>query len=182
MEVEEVSGVEQVKYVKKRYGGYILSFVIAVAAGVLLRCLYAASPNPVMATLAPVNNSPWELGKMVFWPYLAGALATHRLTHREDSRAGQCLTLIGMTFMMILGCWAGRRFFDSCLAIWLIVLAAGIVLYATVLRKKTLGGELLWYALAILLGIAFVLFSAMPPASSLFTDPAHVAAMATIPC
>ena len=182
MEVEEVSGVENVKNVKKRYGGYILGFVITVAAGVLLRCLYAASPNPVMATLAPMNNSPWELGKMVFWPYLAGALATHRLTHREDSQAGQCLTLIGMTLVMILGCWAGRRFFESCLAIWLIVLAAGIVLYATVLRKKKLGGELLWYALAILLGIAFILFSAMPPAGSLFTDPANVAAMATIPC
>lgn len=167
--MEERNGAGEVNGVKKETGGYLLCLTVTVAAGIGLRCLYAAAPHPVLATLAPVNNSPWELGKMVFWPYLAGVLTTRRLRGRQESHAGQCLTLTGMSLAMMLSCCLVRSFCDSCLAVWLTVLAAGLALYAAVLRKKTPGSEWLWYALAILLGIAFVLFSAMPPSGALFT-------------
>ena len=48
------------------------------------------------------------------------------------------------------------------------VLAVGLALYGTVLRRKVWGGALLWYALAVLLGIAFLLLTALPPRGVLF--------------
>ena len=166
---------------KRKYGGYIIGFLVTVAVGILLRCLYAASPNPVLATLAPINNSPWELGTMVFWPYLPGALVTHRLTGQTGSRSGHCCVLLLMSFAMMVTCWVARPFLDSSLGVYLGVLALGILLYALVLRKKMMGGELFWYTLAILLGIAFVLFTAMPPSGSFFTAPSEVSSMAFLP-
>ena len=50
------------------------AFLAAAAAAVLLRGLAAALPCPATEVLSPINESPWELGKLVFWPYLTAAL------------------------------------------------------------------------------------------------------------
>ena len=52
--------------------------------------------------------------------------------------------------------------------------------YALLLRRIQ-SGELLWYAALLLLAIACILFSILPPAGVLFTDPADVSAIAPIP-
>ena len=64
------------------------------------------------------------------------------------------------------------------LAAWILVLAAGIALYGLVLRRHLWGGELLWYTLAILMGIAYLLLTAAPPEGALFADPMGVPTMA----
>lgn len=46
---------------------------------VLLRGLAVTLPSPATEVLSPINESPWELGKLVFWPYLCGALLLWRL-------------------------------------------------------------------------------------------------------
>ena len=63
-------------------------------------------------------------------------------------------------------------------ALWLVVLAAGVALYALVLRRRMWGGEVLWYTLAICLGIAYLLLTAMPPQTGIFLDPTGVPTMA----
>ena len=63
-------------------------------------------------------------------------------------------------------------------ALWLVVLALGVALYALVLRRWLWGGELLWYTLAILLGIAYLLLTAMPPEGGIFVDLTGVPTMA----
>ena len=61
--------------------------------------------------------------------------------------------------------------------VWLVVLAAGIALYGLVLRRWLPGGELLWYTLAILMGIAYLLVTAAAPEGALFSDPLGVPTM-----
>ena len=45
---------------------YLWAFLAAAAAAVLLRGLAAALPCPATEVLSPINESPWELGKLVF--------------------------------------------------------------------------------------------------------------------
>lgn len=164
--------------VRRKWFGYAACFALTVVMGILLRCLNERMPSPVFAVLTPVNSSPWEMGKLIFWPYIAAALATHRMTNGETARAGHYLTLVLTTLAMIALCWV-FRFYS--LPVYLIVLAAGLLLHALLWRYKCPGGELLWAVLAILLGIAFLLFTAMPPDGTLFADAAQAAARVTIP-
>ena len=62
--------------------------------------------------------------------------------------------------------------------IYLLLLLLGLLLYAFVLRRNLWGGELLWYTLAILLGIAYLLLTVMPPQGALFTPPLCVPTVA----
>ena len=161
-----------------RAKSYIGGFLASVVLGLILLWLHRRfSVNPLVMVLSPMNGSAWELSKLVFWPYLGGALVIWRGTPMGSSRGGHCMLLLLMPFAMVLLGWlCGIGGY-----LWIAVLAAGIALYAMVLRKKVWGGELLWYTLAILLGIAYILFSVLPPFGGPFTDPADVAVMATIP-
>ena len=158
---------------------YISGFLSSVLLGAILLWLRNHfGGNPLVMVLAPMNESPWEMSKLVFWPYLGGALVIWRGSAVGARRGGHCVLLILMPlFMVLLGwlCHIGGGY------LWMIVLAAGIALYALVLCKKVWGGELLWYTLAILLGIAYILFSVLPPLGGPFTDPFDVSVMATIP-
>ena len=60
------------------------------------------------------------------------------------------------------------------------VLAGGLTLHGTVLSRRVPGGELVWYVLAILVGIAYLLLTVGAPDIGPFADPA-AAAMGTIP-
>ena len=64
--------------------------------------------------------------------------------------------------------------------LYLLTFAAATTAY-TLLLHRIQGGELLWYAALLLLAIACILFSILPPAGVLFTDPADVSAIAPIP-
>ena len=56
-----------------------------------------------------------------------------------------------------------------------------MALYHFLLLRRLPGGELLWYLLAILLGVAYLLLTALPLTGGIFLDPRDAAAMATIP-
>ena len=66
------------------------------------------------------------------------------------------------------------------LRLWSLVLAGGLTLHGTVLSRRVPGGELVWYVLAILVGIAYLLLTVGAPDIGPFADPA-AAAMGTIP-
>ena len=53
---------------------YILGFFTAAAAAAALWLLHRTFPCPLTALLTPVNGSLWEMGKLLFWPYLPAAL------------------------------------------------------------------------------------------------------------
>ena len=158
---------------------YVIGYCVTVLTAVLLWCLRQELGGVVMDVLLPVNGSAWEQGKLCFWPYLAGALLIWRLGDGEDSRGGHCAVLLLMPFLLTLSCWAlGARSQQLLPVVWPAVTALGIALYAWVLRRKLWGGELLWYTLAILLGVAYLLLTAMPPQSGIFADPMGLPTMA----
>ena len=163
----------------KRIIRYVGGFALTLAASVLLQALYAAHPDPLTGTLAAINNSPWELSKGLFWPYLCGALLIWALGEESDQRGGHCVVLVLMPFL----CVGAFSVFGGS-EVWVIrcgVLAVGIALYALVFRKNVWGGEVLWVTLAILLGIAYLLFTVMPPMWRIFLDPRDVSAFVPIP-
>ena len=147
---------------------YVIGYGVTVLTGVLLECLYAQVGGVVMRVLAPMNGSAWEMGKLCFWPYLVGALVIWRLGEGTDSRGGHCALLVGMPLMMT----ALAYFLPGAAPVLrYAVPAGGIGLYAWVLRRRLWGGELFWYTLAILLGIAYLLLTAAAPEGALFADP-----------
>ena len=158
---------------------YVLGYGVGILTGVLLQCLHQEMGGPVLGTMVPVTCSPWELGKLCFWPYLAAALLIWRLGDGQDSRGGHCALLVLMPLGMMLACWAlGINEPMEIAAAWAVVLALGVTLYALALRRKLWGGELVWYTLAILLGIAYLLLTVLPPAWGPFVPPISVPTMA----
>lgn len=156
---------------------YILGFFTAAAAAAALWLLHRTFPCPLTALLTPVNGSPWEMGKLLYWPYLPAALVIWRMTPERQGRGGHCLLLAAMPLCMTELCWLlpGRG-----LRLWSLILAGGLTLHGQVLVRRLRGGELLWYVLAILLGIAYLLLTVRAPSAGPFADPS-APAMAAIP-
>ena len=63
---------------------YIIAFVLAALVGVGLHFLYNLCPNPLVALIAPVNESVWEHLKLLFWPFLAAGW----ILYTNDRRPG----------------------------------------------------------------------------------------------
>lgn len=153
---------------------YLLSFCTAAACAALLYGLSVRFPNPLSQVLFPVNGSPWELGKLALWPGSCAALVLRRLD--GGSRSGLCAAvLLSVGAAMALG--AAEL---SPVLLCPLAAAVGLIAYALALRRLR-GGELLWYTALILLSIACILFTILPPSGALFTDPADVSVVAPIP-
>ena len=97
---------------------YLWAFLAAAAAAVLLRGLAAALPCPATEVLSPINESPWELGKLVFWPYLTAALLLWRLEPLESaSRGGHCAARRQERWRCTIFCCGGAYRVASCCGI-----------------------------------------------------------------
>ena len=83
----------------------ILAFVLTVLAGSGLHFVYGLCPNGVTALFSPVNESIWEHGKILFWPYLAAAvwLTWGRPTGLRPwllVGVGICLLMFGIGYLL----------------------------------------------------------------------------------
>ena len=160
---------------------YLWAFLLAASAAVLLRGLYIALPCPATAVLSPICQSPWELSKLVYWPYLCGALLLWRLSPPETARQGEyCASALGASILMILLCRCLRDILPLhgifCLSVW-----GGMALRVLLPRRVLQGSGSLWYLLAAFWGAAYLLLTALPPRAGIFLDPRDVSAMAPIP-
>ena len=158
-----------------RYLRCFFAFLTAAVCAVLLYCLYLKAPDPLTRALAPRNGSPWELGKLAFWSMLPAALTLHHL-EPGSSRSGLCAAVL---LSAVLAAALTPLGLPPAI-LYLLSFAAALTAYVLLLRRLQ-GGELLWYAVLLLLAIACILFSILPPAGGLFTDPADVSAIAPIP-
>lgn len=158
---------------------YFLAFCVTVVMGIALQCMSWELPSPLTEVLVPASSSPWEQGKLCYWPYMAGALLLWRMGDKGDSRGGHCALLLMMPLLMVLLCYFGQITTRQGISLaWLAVLVLGIMLYGLVLRRWLWGGELLWYTLAILLGIAYLMLTALPPTGGIFDEILAVPTMA----
>ena len=152
---------------------HLLALGTAAVCGVLLYCLRLRFPNPLTEALGPANASPWETGKLVFWAMLPAAAVLRRL--EGSGGAGlRAASLLGAGLGLALAA-AGTAPAAAAL------LAAAMALGVHALALGRLGGDALpWYGAVILLAVAYLLFSILPPTGRLFAEQAGVPA-ASIP-
>lgn len=170
----------------KLSGKLLLAFVVTTLAGACLHFLYTLLPNPVTAVLSPVNESLWEHGKILFWPYLtAGVLLTRRGT--PGCLTPWLLTAPLMVLAMLGAGWVyhftlGGEAIAVDIGIYVVLMAAGFLL-SQVLEgscEHPLLGTL-GFLLALALGAALALFTFLPPDHPLFLDLSGVNTWSTIP-
>ncbi len=163
----------------------ILTCLAAILAGTLLHFLYEALPNAATALFSPVNESLWEHGKLVFWPYLAGALLLNR--GRPGGTRPWLLTLpflcgglwlLGWLYHIVLG---GEALWVD-IALYILVMAAGFW-FPTRFSGPFPGVKwALPIAAVIVLGILFALFTLWPLENILFTDLSGACTWVELPC
>lgn len=164
----------------------VLAFLLTCAAGALLHFVYQWLPSPLTALIAPVNESLWEHGKIIFWPYLAAALILNRGRSRESLRPWLLSAVLLVALMLSVGylyhiVLSGEAMvFD--LVLFAVLMALGFLLpHLFPGPWDGFAWELAaWLAAA--LGVALVLFSFWPPSGVLFTDLSGAPTWVTIPC
>lgn len=160
-----------------------LTFVGALALGVLLHFLYGWFPNPVTALISPVRESLWEHLKILFLPLLlAGCILGGR-----RSRTPWLFSLLIVCGLMLLFGW-----------LYSVVLEGGsklffLALYGVLMLVGFLLPRVLWplsewpgvgaacAILTVLLAALMIVFTFAPPNSILFADLSSIHTFYTIP-
>ena len=170
----------------KLTGRLLAAFVLTTAAGVCLHFLYTLFPNPVTALFSPVNESLWEHGKLLLWPYLGASLLLTR-GGPPGSRTPWLLTLpVLLAAMLGLG-WLyhltlGGESLVVDIALYAVLMAAGFLLpeYLSAAAEQPLLGTFA-ALLTLALAAAWVIFTFLPPDHLLFLDLSGVNTWSTIP-
>ena len=156
---------------------YIISAVLAAAAGTALHFLYTISPNLISALLAPVNESVWEHLKLLFWPVLGAAVVlSARAPCRIRLWCGFLTALLAMPVFLLGMYYLLRRLGLSGLALdillYYVTIFGGFWLAWHLQRAGRLQrhcGILLM--LVILYGAGLILFTFAAPPLKLFSPP-----------
>ena len=109
---------------------YLPAFLSAAACAALLYGLSVRFPNPLTQALSPVNASPWELGKLAFWPCLPAVLALRRLDG-GSSLSGLCAAVLTATALAVRLGAAGLPPVPLCL----LAVSHGLAAYALLLHR-----------------------------------------------
>jgi hypothetical protein len=163
---------------KNSFERFAIRFPAAAALGLALIALRGWSPAQIVT---PLYASPWEMGKLVYWPMLISLTLLAGLTggiRKTLLRAAPCLTLTPLA--LFLTCWAVSQLRPSggiYLLIWVALTAVGLALC----ERETGKGRGVFVVLAAALGVLYILFTFLPPPLAPFLDPADVTAMAVIP-
>ena len=159
------------------------AFVITTLAGACLHFLYDFFPNPVTALFSPVNESIWEHLKLIYWPYLAALFVVTGKAGRGN-RGGWLFTLLVISVAMLLVGYVyhislGGTSMAFDIGLYVILMALGFWLPGRL--KSVPGSGTAVFFLVVLLGVALVLFTFLPPDQVLFADLSGVNTWYTIP-
>ena len=161
----------------------VVAFVLTTLAGILLHFVYDLLPNVVTAVFSPVNESIWEHLKIIYWPYLAAMFLV-------TGRAGRglrgswlfsllvisvAMLVIGYVYHISLG--GSSTAFD--IGLYVVLMAVGFYLPGRL--KESAGHSAPVFFLVVLLGVAIILFTFLPPDHILFSDLSEVHTWYTIP-
>lgn len=166
-------------------GKLLTTFVAVTLAGACLHFAHDFVPNPVVALIAPVNESIWEHLKIIYYPFLVGALILCRRGGRDSLGPWLLALLIICGAMLTAGylyhVTAGGDSVAFDVGLYVLLIGAGFLLAAVfnrpAVRQRT---EVLLF-LTIALGVAMVLFTFLPPDHVLFADLSGVNTWQVIP-
>lgn len=163
----------------------LILLAAATVAGACLHFLYTLLPCVATALVAPVRESLWEHVKLLYWP---GLLAGLILQRKGPALPGpRAFSLLAATAgMLIIGyiyhiCFQGDSlFFDIVLYVLMMALLFLLphILHAPCWQKH----QELWVLLVLVLGVATLLFTFLPPGGLLFADLSGTPTWVTLPC
>jgi drug/metabolite transporter (DMT)-like permease len=164
---------------------YLIAFFIATLFGAFLHFLFSLLPNAAAALFSPVAESLWEHLKLIFWPFL---IASFFLTRRRPGGWGPHLfALLLSSGLMLLFGWLyhillGHESLRFDVVFYVIMMALAFLLAGKLPEK---GFIWRWRSVAgflvLVLGVAIVLFTFLPPGGALFADLSGAATWANIP-
>ena len=152
----------------------LTAFVAVTLAGACLHFVHDFFPNPAVGLIAPVNESIWEHLKIIYWPFLAGALILCRRGGR-DCLGPWLLALLAICGAMLAAGYlyhvtAGGDSVAFDVGLYVLLMGAGFLLAAVFNRPAVRQRTDLLLLLTIALGGAMILFTFLPPDHVLFTD------------
>ena len=154
---------------------WILSYLAAAGAGILLHFLFHWLPNPVLALVSPVRESVWEHVKLLYFPLLAVSL----IQGRGGKGIGRAPWLLGMAAVCAILLGAGYLYhvvflgesLYADLALYFVLLAVGFLLPRVLWPLcEWPGTDKAAVVLTVLLGVLIVWFTFFPPSGALFAD------------
>lgn len=156
---------------KQSFLTFASRYVVAILVGLGLLLLHTVVSGGLFAVFIPQNTSPWELGKIAFWPLLLVAVV---LPSPAAQALAQCVVTTVSLVMIGWLCQAMGLNGAVSLVVWMVLLA--LALYFVMPNAPSP-----WWVLgAVVLGVGFVMLTYYPALWGPFLDPADVAAMATI--
>ncbi len=160
---------------KKRF---VIAAVVAAVGGCALHFFYELLPFSLVAIFAPINESPWEHLKLLFWPtLLAASVLAQKSAHPKQLWSAFFLVLLIMP-LFLLGMFylLGALGLDSLptdIALYFLTMFGGFALAYALYHKPWVarfGGFALM--LVILYGAILILFSFAAPPLPIFQAPA----------
>lgn len=157
----------------------MLGFLLSVCVGIILYFIYELSHyNRIVGLFAPINESPWEQMKLFFFPFLLFTIILYFSTKRNSKNilfinsvsivCGMLLALI--LYYTLFGAFGLKSPFIN-LGIYVICSAVTYILCACFFKNHTFSGNNTFGLLIfVLLLLAFILFTFMPPRVPLFQD------------
>lgn len=157
----------------------VISFLLSVCVGICLYFTYELSHyNRIVGLFAPINESPWEQMKLLFFPFLFFTIILYFSTKRNSKNivfANSISIVIGMVLALILhytilGAFGLKSLFINA-GIYIICSAVIYILCYYFFKNNTFSINntfgLLFFVFLIL---AFILLTFMPPRIPLFQD------------
>ncbi|WP_409968280.1 hypothetical protein RFF05_17475 [Bengtsoniella intestinalis] len=154
---------------KQSFLSFASRYVMAILLGLGLLLLHTEVEGGALTVFIPQTISPWELGKIAFWPLLLVAV----VLPSPQSLAPCVVTTVGL---VLLGWLCQGIGLESAviLVLWMALLA--LSLYCLQPKESSP-----WWVVAVLvLGVGFVMLTFFPALWGPFLDPTDVAAMATL--
>ena len=161
----------------------LAAFVLTALAGILLHFLYDLLPNAVTALISPVKESIWEHLKVIYWPYLAAMFIVTGKAGRGQRGSWLFSLLVISVAMLVIGyvyhisLGGSSTVFD--IGLYVALMAIGFFLPGRL--SETAGHSAPVFFLVVLLGVAIILFTFLPPDHILFSDLSEVHTWYTIP-
>lgn len=154
---------------------------LTILLGVGLHFLFDLWPSIITEFFAPVNESIWEHGKLVFWPLLL----IFGLLYGGKNRARWLSAVVLSTAAVLAAGWLWHvALGGEALVVDLVIYAAGIVAAFCMAERLPIPDQYASFAVGavILLGTLFFSFTLNPPHGTLFNDPALTDAWVRLTC
>lgn len=159
---------------KKRF---LIAAVVAAIGGTALHFLYDILPHPFVGVFAPVNESPWEHLKLLFWPtLLAGCVLAQGSKNPLRTISAFFFVLLAMPLFLIgvyyALVWTGFDSVAADITLYFVTMFLGFAA-AYVLSHKAWGERIGGFLLmaVILYASILILFTFAPPSLPIFIAP-----------